>query len=172
MKLKFAAVFSLFWLLATGSSEASTYNFVLNSSIGPAGGNGSFTVNGPVSSNGLATFTEGAGLASLVFSIEGNNFTLDDDLTKASVTFDNGALINVAYLGGLNGFKLDLGTLGLNYIFSDLINPGLSSIGTISASAGVSATPLPPSWSLMLIGLVGAGFMAFRRKNSLQLAAA
>ena len=156
---------ALFALLSTGSSEASTltYNLVLSSSAGPESGQGTFTVNGPVASTGLSVFTAGSGLSSLNFSIDNNNFTLSNELVNASVTFDNGNLINVAYLGALNGFKLDLGTAGLNYIFIDLINTSLTSSGTISASA-VSQAPLPPSWTLMLIGLAGLGVVAYRRR--------
>ena len=32
-------------------------------------------------------------------------------------------------------------------------------------AAGVSATPLPPSWTMMLIGLVVFGFIAYRRQK-------
>jgi hypothetical protein len=38
--------------------------------------------------------------------------------------------------------------------------------------ADVSATPLPPSWTLMLIGLAGFGFVAYRRKPKQVLTAA
>jgi uncharacterized protein (DUF2062 family) len=30
----------------------------------------------------------------------------------------------------------------------------------------VSATPLPPTWTMMLIGLAGFGFVAYRRKST------
>jgi hypothetical protein len=36
----------------------------------------------------------------------------------------------------------------------------------------VSATPLPPSWTMTLIGLAGLGFIAYRRKNHSALDAA
>ena len=39
--------------------------------------------------------------------------------------------------------------------------------------AAVSATPLPPSWTMMLIGLAGFGFVAYRRqKQNTAIAAA
>jgi hypothetical protein len=34
-----------------------------------------------------------------------------------------------------------------------------------AAGAGVSATPLPPSWTMLLIGIVGFGFVAYRRQR-------
>jgi hypothetical protein len=165
MIFKFVLALPLVSLLLMDNAKASTYDLSLTSSIGPSNGSGSFTVNGSIAGTGLTTFTEAGGLTSLNFAIDGYNFSLNSDLGKASVTFNNGALTNVAYLGAIGGFKLDLGTLGLGYIFTDSINPGLSSIGTISASSGVSATPLPPSWTLMLIGLAGFGFVAYRRQK-------
>ena len=168
MNFKSALLMSaLFALLSTGCSEASTltYDLALTSSSGPESGLGTFTVNGPIASTGLTVFTAGSGLSSLNFSIDNNNFTLANELVNASVTFNNGNLINVAYFGALDGFKLDLGTAGLNYAFIDLINSSLTSTGTISASP-VSAAPLPPSWTLMLIGLAGLGVVAYRRKTA------
>lgn len=166
MKFKFVALASaLVALLFLGRAEASsvTYNLALTATSGPENGIGSFTVNAAVANTGLSVFTAGSGLSSLSFSIAGSNFTLANELLNANVTFDNGNLINIAYLGALNGFKLDLGTIGLNYAFVDLINSSLTSIGSISSSP-VSAAPLPPSWTLMLIGLAGLGFVAYRRK--------
>jgi len=174
MKFKSIALASvLLALLSTARSEASsvTYNLMLGSTSGPESGIGSFTVNGPVASSGISVFTAGSGLTSLNFSIDGNNFTLAEGGSNANVIFNNGSLINIGYFGSLNGYNLDLGTAGLNYAFLDLINSSLNSTGNISASL-VSATPLPPSWTLMLIGLVGAGLVAYRRKNSMPLAAA
>jgi hypothetical protein len=34
-----------------------------------------------------------------------------------------------------------------------------------AAGVGVSATPLPPSWTMLLIGIVGFGFVAYRRQR-------
>jgi hypothetical protein len=71
-----------------------------------------------------------------------------------------------------NGFSVGGGPSlnGLNPLqlgYTSLANSGgpeLSEGG--GGRSEVSATPLPPSWTLMLIGLVGFGFMAHRlRKN-------
>ena len=164
MTLKFAALaLTLIACLVSNRSEASTvaYSLDLSATMGPESGSGSFSVNGPIATNGLSVFTAATGLDSLNFSIDGYSFTLANALSNASVAFDNGKLISIAYSGDLNGFKLDLGTLGLNYAFLDFVNPGLSSVGTISASA----TPLPATWTLMLTGLLGFGFWSYRRKS-------
>ena len=102
-------------------------------------------------------------LNSLDFKIGGHDFTLNNDLLPAMVTFDSGKLVGIAYAGVLGLFQFDLDTVGLGYMY---VSNGLASFGTISP--GVSATPLPPSWSLMLLGL-GAGIAAFRRKARIQL---
>ena len=61
-------------------------------------------------------------------------------------------------LNGLNPLQLGYTSLANNG------GPELSEGG--GGRSEVSATPLPPSWTLMLIGLVGFGFMAHRlRKN-------
>jgi hypothetical protein len=158
---------ALLGFLSTGGANASsfTYDLALNNTTGPESGTGTFTVNGTVSNSGLSVFTAGSGLTSLTFSVDGSKFTLADELFNASVSFNNGSLISIAYAGQLNGFQLALGTFGLSYIFANLSNASLDSIGSISASA-VSATPLPPAWTLMLIGLAGAGFAGYRSKRN------
>jgi hypothetical protein len=169
MKFKSAALVSaLLVSLWTGSSEAAslTYDLVLISTAGPENGTGSFIINGPVANTGLSVFTAGSGLTSLNFSTGGNNFALANGLSSAGVIYNNGNLITIAYAGELNGFTLDLGTIGLNYDFADRSDWRLDSTGTISASP-VSAAPLPPAWTLMLIGLVGGGFVLRRRRNKL-----
>lgn len=173
MKFPLAALVSvLLALYSAGSCKASSfYNLTLTNTIGPEGGSGSFTIDGPVANTGLSVFTAGHGLASLNFSIDGNNFSLANELLNANVIFNDGNLVSVAYLGSLNGFNFDLGTIGLNYGFLDLVNSSLDSFGSISGSP-VSATPLPPSWTLMLIGLAGFGVVAYRRKRTRSLAAA
>jgi hypothetical protein len=47
---------------------------------------------------------------------------------------------------------------------------GIQGAGTVG---DVSTTPLPPAWTMMLLGLAGLGFIAYRRqKQSSSLAAA
>ncbi|MGC1564103.1 MAG: PEP-CTERM sorting domain-containing protein [Bradyrhizobium sp.] len=150
-------------LLSTTGTQASTYNLTLNNTLyGPEGGTGTLTVNG---TPGTGTFTEGSGLTGLSFSVDGsNNFTLANDLGNASVTFLNGNLINIAYVGFANGIQLSLDTGLTGYVFTDLANISLSSAGSISASP-VAATPLPSTWGMMLLGLGVVGFLGYRRKS-------
>lgn len=166
MKIKYAAL-ALFTLLSVGSSKASTltYDLVLNSLTGQQTGTGMLTVNGPVSSSGMSVFTAGSGLTSLNLSIDGYNFSLANEvLFNPTVSFYNGALTNIAYLGSLNGFQLDLGTMGLNYSFTDFANLSQSSVGTI---LDPPATPLPPGLPLFVTGLAALVLLGWRKKQQM-----
>jgi hypothetical protein len=50
---------------------------------------------------------------------------------------------------------------------------GQGPIGGVDAAfeTQVAATPLPPAWTMMLIGLAGFGFVAYRRKSKPALVA-
>jgi hypothetical protein len=48
----------------------------------------------------------------------------------------------------------------------------LNSSSDVSFSSISAATPLPPTWTMMLIGLAGFGFVAYRRKSKSTLMAA
>jgi PEP-CTERM motif len=156
---------AMFALLLTGNAYALTYDLSLNPTIGSEAGTGTLTISGPVANSGISTFTEGGGLTSLNFSIGGGNFTLANDLFNASVTFNNGSLISILYVGLSNGISMSLGTFGMNYAFTDLFNSNQNSIGSISATP-VAATPLPSTWGMMILGLGVLGFMGYRRKRS------
>jgi hypothetical protein len=144
-----------------------TYDLTLTNTSGPTDGNGSFTVNGPVN-NGTDTFTSNTngGLDSLSIWINGEDFTLQNALTMSSVTFNNGALTNVSYFGEHDGFKLDLLTSGLYYLYVDANNWNLSSSGTISAFAAPSVAPLPTTSILFATGLLGFAALMYRRRAS------
>jgi hypothetical protein len=147
-----------------GAAQASTvtYNLFLKDTSGPEGGSGILSVNGPIPGSGLDIFTPGGGgLTSLSFTIDGSNFTLGSALPGASATFLNGNLISLFYMGVLGGAKLTLDTVGLGYFYLDLNDLSHTSVGTISASA----TPLPSTWTMMLIGIAGFGFFIYRKKR-------
>lgn len=157
---------ALFILVSAGSAQASNYGLTLNDAGGQTG-TGTFTINGSVPDSGTSIFTAGSGLTSLSFSIDGYNFSLaNEQLFNPYVTFTNGTLTNIAYLGSLNGFELELGTVGLNYIFADFANLS-NSIGSISA---VATTPLPAGLPLFITGLAALVMLGRRRKQSLQAA--
>jgi hypothetical protein len=150
MKLKWAVLASTFVaLLLVGNSQASaaTYDLMLNSKGGQL--EGTFSVSGSVPGAGPSLQQ----ISSLSLTVGGTayNFT-SQPFTPAFATFSNGLLTSIEYLGSAAGFKLDLGTLGLSYIFADALSPGLSSVGTVSAVAAAT-TPLPPGLPLFMTGL-------------------
>jgi PEP-CTERM motif-containing protein len=163
MRFKLVAmVLAVLALLSIGSNQASALSYNLTLMSGSTlEGTGSFSITGPVAGTGISNFT-GSSLTALNFVIDGNSFQLANAVLPASVTFFNGSLINIAYVGALSGFKLQLDTLGLGYLFTDAANWQLDSVGTISASA----TPLPGTLGMMLLGLGVLGFMGYRRTRT------
>jgi hypothetical protein len=49
-------------------------------------------------------------------------------------------------------------------------NGGSEDLGAVSGAFAISAVPEPSTWAMMLLGFVGLGFVAHRRRNQLSLA--
>ena len=154
--------------MASSAASAMTYDLTLSNLSGQTVGSGMFNINGSAASSGTSTFSSGGGLTSLSFAIGGYNFSLaNEQFFIPYVTFNNGALTGIAYLGSLNGFQLDLGTFNLKYEFLNLANFS-GSAGTISDH--VSTTPLPSGLPLFIAGLVALALLGWRKQRSLQVA--
>ncbi len=166
MRLKLAVLVSAFCaLLLVGSSPASaaTYDLMLNSKGGQL--DGTFSVNGAVPGSGPSLLQ----ISSLSLTVGGTAYNFTSQ-SLSFATFSNGLLTSIEYLGSAAGFKLDLGTLGLNYIFADALNPGLSSAGSVSAVAA-TATPLPPGLPLFMTGLAALLLLArWRSRRGIEAA--
>jgi hypothetical protein len=98
----------------------------------------------------------GVGFDSAVFKIilNGNIFESQTftNLALAEAFFSNN-LINVPLAAGLNNIQLSL-------------NETMSKSGGFAYNyAAVSVTPLPPTWTMMLAGLAGFGFVVYRHKK-------
>jgi hypothetical protein len=109
----------------------------------------------------ISNTSRGAGFDSATFQVSDNGNVIVSDafanLASAQAYFSNNNLINIMLAGGLNNVQL-----ALNETMSG--GEGFSfNFGT----ASVSATPLPPAWTMMLIGLAGFGFIAFAGSQSL-----
>jgi hypothetical protein len=51
---------------------------------------------------------------------------------------------------------------GTTYTFANISDQSVDSLGTISA---VLAVPEVSTWAMMILGFIGIGFMAYRRKG-------
>ena len=77
------------------------------------------------------------------------------DLASAQIYFFN-KLIDIQLGAGLHNIQL---------AFNETMSGGEGFGFDYAAAGGVAATPLPASWTMMLIGVVGFGFVAYRRKS-------
>jgi hypothetical protein len=111
----------------------------------------------------LGNTSLGTGFDSATFQISDNgNLVLSQsfaNLASAQAFFSNNNLLAIQLAGGLNSVQL---------AFSEMMSGG-EGFGFNYAAASVSATPLPPAWTMMLIGIAGLGFVAYRRKEKAAL---
>lgn len=98
-----------------------------------------------------------------------DGFNLIDVSSAGALTLNGqfgggNVLLAFGYLTNPYGFD---GTANLDYEF----NPG----GNVQAKFGtvtITAVPEPSTWAMMILGFLGVGFMAYRRKNNSVLTAA
>ena len=106
----------------------------------------------------LSNFSLGSGFDSALFQIllNGNIFESQsfNSLAAAQAFFSPSNLIDISLAAGLNNIQL---------AFNETMSGG-EGFGFNYAAAGISAAPLPPSWTMMLIGLAVFGFIACRRQ--------
>jgi hypothetical protein len=105
-------------------------------------------------------------------SIIGQSFTVN---MTAGLTF--GFTYDQASAGGHTLLNGQVDSTNGAYL-ADLVNPGLLYLGLSDRAyplvdhdfqdltVGVSAVPEPSTWAMMILGFVGLGFMAYRRKNT------
>ena len=116
-----------------------------------------FAVNGGIFGVDLLDSASlGTGFDSAVFKIllNGNIFENQTFTTVASAeAFFSNNVINVPLAAGLDNVQL-------------AFNETMSSAGGFKFDyAAVGVTPLPPSWTMMLVGLAELGFVAYRRQE-------
>ena len=142
-----------------GTGQSLTYqesvNFIVNAITG------SFLVDL------LGSSSIGNGFDSATFEILSNGNIVDSqsfsNLVTAEAFFSND-LISVPLTSGLDNIQL---------AFSETMSNSGQGFSYDYAAASVSPTPLPPSWTMMLIGLASLGFVAYRRqKQNTAIAAA
>jgi hypothetical protein len=80
--------------------------------------------------------------------------------------------LNLASASPYQLYSYTFTTTGGNLVFTDLTG-GNQNIGNILDSVTVTSTPLPSTWTMLIAGLAGIGFFAYRgsRKNAATAAA-
>jgi PEP-CTERM motif len=150
-------------IIATIPAHATTFDFTVIS-VGAPGDSGSGTFIGTETLSGVYTLTGITG------TFDGSAITqlstyadADNQLFFPSQTFvDFGGISFVTanpLLGAINLFS----NSGSFEVKSTVDSVGYYFNGT-PISLSVTATPLPSSWTMMLIGLAAFGFVAYRRK--------
>ena len=122
----------------------------------------SFTLNAtgvPFLIDLISNTSLGTGFDSATFQVSDNgNLVVNQSfasLAAAQAFFSNNNLIDIMLAGGLNNVQL---------AFDETMSAG-EGFSFDYSTASVSATPLPPAWTMMLIGLAGFGFAAHRWKS-------
>jgi hypothetical protein len=172
-----------FFLAASSSAVAnSIYTVDLPSA-------GDVTVTGTITTDGTLGVLTAANFLSWDFTVSSSSLGLSNELTPANTTlarFEGITATNVS-LFILPPALIDVEGAG-NQVIVTPVPPGyfaeqlrvstdgpeigLSMSGVQLATGGVAVTPLPPSWTMMLIGIAGFGFVAYRRKSKPALMAA
>jgi hypothetical protein len=101
----------------------------------------------------------GTGFDSATFQISDNGNLIVSDvfasLASAQAFFSNNNLLAIQLAAGPNNVQL---------AFSEMMSGG-EGFSFNYGTASVSATPLPSTWGMMPIGLIGFGFAAYHRKS-------
>jgi hypothetical protein len=152
-------------MIAAGSMDAGgigasltyqqTANFVFN-----ALGGGLFLID-PLSNFSLGTGFDSAALQILLNGSVFESQTFNN-LASAEAFFTPSNLIDIQLGAGLNNIQL---------AFNETMSGG-EGFGFNYGAAGVSATPLPASWTMMLMGLIGLGFITYQRRKNVSAALA
>jgi hypothetical protein len=174
MKFKAAALATCCLLLigfAAKPADATTVTFDW-SLTGPAASLGGV----PFPGTGTLTATVGANgdqVTGITGTDDGSTITgLTSSSTNLLFANSNGtSLLNSSGLSFETASGLDVNIFGFfspgqatsGNAYGELTSAGFG-VGTFAASP-VSATPLPPTWTMLLVGLAGAGFFAFRRQR-------
>jgi hypothetical protein len=149
-----------------GSGKANTYDFSF-SGLDVSGSGVITTGNGtsPYAISGISGTIRDSLISPTTFTITGLSFyaSADNVLSYPTQPFvDFGGFSFTTNGGG----DFNIGNGPPYAIVSSILNPGGYFPGGAYTpiSLQVSQTPLPASWTLMLIGLAGFGFVAYRRK--------
>jgi hypothetical protein len=141
--------------IAAIGNAPSAVNFNNLGSFSATGVTGTYTGN---NFDLLVSFTAPAGTSP--------GTALFTDVITGSVTSGSGGAVIVTFDSALKTFTYDEGafTFSVNNV-SLTVSPELSNSIAVSGQILVQAVPEPSTWAMMILGFMGVGFMAYRRKN-------
>jgi hypothetical protein len=178
--------------IATGSTSAtisnvSAGNFTINSITGT-----SFPAPDYLSSNTIGGSTTGGGTLTIEVTMTGltqllpsfssafGSNVLNGGLTLTEQTFldtSNGIFTTVTPLGTqtftAGGFQTQLTNLGPvsgPFSITEVYTISGADAGNFNANIDVSAVPEPGTWAMLILGFLGVGFTAYRKKVSFRFA--
>jgi hypothetical protein len=107
----------------------------------------------------LGNTSLGSGFDTATFTISDNGQLVFNqsfaNLSGAQAFFSINNLLAIQLAGGFNNIQL---------AFNETMSGGEGFSFSFASAAAV--TPLPPAWTMMLIGIAGFGFVAYRRKST------
>jgi PEP-CTERM motif len=119
-----------------------------------------FTPAGQLTSNNAF----GAGQYILKFDLGGNARGVGDQTTTITLGTDFSVSIKLASNAPLTTFTYAFtAATGGNLVFTE--QDSSSQQGNILDNVVLTAVPEPSTWAMMILGFMGVGFMAYRRKN-------
>ena len=150
----------------SGSASASTYDWTLTGAID---GSGTITTDDVSVKNGNSFGTD---IVSITGTFNGAQITglngLGDNILYPS-NFGSDGFGNLKGALDALGIGLTTGAVTANIFFAGTADYTVESGGSIFTNESfteVAATPLPPTWVLMLGGLGTIGFLALRRAKT------
>jgi hypothetical protein len=164
-----ATAFAAAIALVTSPAQAVVvqYNMTFNDPPGaPTGGSGLLTLN----ETSLGNLNENAPTVgeSFVGTVDGIAFTINSSsFSQWSINLQNGIFNNLQLVSAHNNNVAGIDFLatsgGAQWQIQVTQSGPIVSNGTFAIAAAV---PEPSTWAMMILGFVGIGFMACRRKRS------
>lgn len=141
------------------AAHATIVNYNLSLTGGTLSGTGNLQItNGPAIGSGLVNIPIGD-VTALTVSIDGITFNLLSDVS--ALQFTGAALSDITAAASISPASISVN--GITSIFFDNTIPSVLSDDTVTATLA-AAVPEPSTWAMMMLGFVGLGMMAYRRK--------
>jgi len=139
---------------ASANATVVTYDLTL---AGSPSGSGTLTItDGPIGSGLVSVPT--ADITTLTMSIDGFNFNLLP--VVSALEFLSGNLYDITAGPAIDGAA----SLSVNATTASFDSGGNSPVIAYDTVSAVVAVPEPSTWTMLILGFCGIGFMAFRRQ--------